>query len=606
MFVLDDSRSAYAQLLADTPTVVTSSASFMAQAADIAIGDFDNDDLNEIVAGGIAGMTGGAAVCNLDGSMRYVAVLYEFDGRSLGKTAMTASKDSDLVYPSGCQDDGNWMMRFAFVNAVDLDGDLDHEFHVNQYVFSAFPAADARWEQTSLAVLPRTVLFPDGNNSGLVFDRHSAAIQAGDVNGDARGDLVSFRAAVPELSVFSLTAAHGFYRSARLALEMDDDVYATAFGRAINPQLLPFNANIADEGEVRVMQFVGHFLDFTEPLVIAALAAPPCIEDVGQNLEACTTAWGRSESVSVEGEREIKFKAGVSIGAKWEQSVPITGTQVAEFSIKGTLEREASRLKSESYEVTKTITFETGPLEDSVVFTSIPYDMYRYIEVASTSADGPGMTYDIGLPREAAIRLATARFYNAHTKATAMKIDESVFRHRAGDRESYPTLAERDEILASRRTQIQALRTDCPFCWQADPERPVPFLDGPLRTFDPFAALPGLVSKVVGVGQGSGTTEVGVELNVSNGVGRALETSIEFEVEWMVVPGKIRGFQLGGGVATSTTLTRSQGSSYVGTVGSIDAEHFIDNKYRFGLFTYLQADPNSGLEFEVINYWVED
>jgi hypothetical protein len=137
----------------------------------------------------------------------------------------------------------------------------------------------------------------------------------------------------------------------------------------------------------------------------------------------------------------------------------------------------------------------------------------------------------------------------------------------------------------SSRSQVQALRSECPFCWQANPESTVPFLDGPLRSFDPFEALPGLTSKTVGVGQGSGTTEVGVELNVSNGVGRALETSIEIEIERMAVPGKTRGFQLGGGIATSTTLTHSQGSSYVGTIGSIDADHFIANKYRFGLFT---------------------
>ena len=52
-------------------------------------------------------------------------------------------------------------------------------------------------------------------------------------------------------------------------------------------------------------------------------------------------------------------------------------------------------------------------------------------------------------------------------------------------------------------------------------------------------------------------------------------------------------------------MTRGEGSSYVGTVGSIDAKNFASRQYRFGLFTYLYADPDTGREFEVINYWVE-
>jgi hypothetical protein len=602
LFVFDDSSGGYAQLLADTPSVVTTTSTRTAQTADVAIGDFDGDDINEIIAAGMSGITGGNATCNTSGDVRYVAVLYEFDGRSIGKTSMAANAANDAVYPiTGDCPDAQWMLRFAFVNAVDLDGDLDHEFHVNQYVFAEFPAPNASWDQTAFAVLDSTTLFPSG--ARYVVDRHSTVIQSGDVNGDGRGDLVSFRAGNDELSVYSQTAADGFYRSARVPIETQDAVYGTGAG-AVNPQLLPFSADLRNEGEIVVLQFEEHFLDYTEPLVLAALAAPPCIEDAGQNVDACTTTWGKSEAVTVEGEREFKFKAGTSVGLKIEQDVPVTGTMGYEFSLKGTLEREASRIRNEAYEVSKTISFETGPLEDSVVYTSVPYDVYRYTKVNATSVNDSPSVYDIGLPREAVIRIATARFYNAHTRADALKIDESVFTHRAGEIDSYPTAEQRDALLAERRTQVQALRTQCSFCWQADPYSMDPFFDGLFRTFDPFTALPGLTSKELGVGQGSGATEVGIELSSSNGFGRALETSIEVEVEFAAA-GLSVGFQFGGGVATSTKVSRTNGSSYEGVIGSIDAEHFLDNQYRFGLFTYLQSDPGSGLEFEVINYWVE-
>ncbi|HWN38839.1 MAG TPA: hypothetical protein VNP02_10105, partial [Gammaproteobacteria bacterium] len=597
LFAFDDSIGGFAQLLADTPSVVTTTATRTAQTADVAIGDFDDDDINEIIAAGMSGITNSNPVCNASGNVHYIAVMYEFDGRSIGKTKMAASADNDAIFfNTGDCPDAQWMLRFAFVNAVDLDGDLDHEFEVNQYVFAGFPAPNARWDQTAVAVLPSTTLFPDGGR--YVVDRHSTAIQSGDVNGDSRGDLVTFRAGNAELAVYSQTAADGFYRSARVPIETQDAAYRTGTG-AVNPQLLPFSADLKNEDEIVVLQFQRHFLEFTEPIVLAALAAPPCIEDVGQNVDACTTTWGKSETTTVEGEREFKFKAGVSVGLKID-GPPGTG---AEFSFKGTLEREASRIRNEAYEVSKTISFETGPLEDSVVYTSIPYDQYRYIKVNATSSSDSPSEYDIGLPREAVIRIATARFYNAHTKRDALKIDESVFTHRAGEIDSYPDAEERDEILAARRTQVQALRTQCPYCWQADPNSLDPFFDGLFRTFDPFTALPGLTSKELGVGQGRGATEVGIELSSSNGYGRALETSIEMEME--MEAGLIVGFQIGGGVATSTTVSRTNGSSYTGVIGSIDADHFLDNQYRFGLFTYLQSDPGSGLEFEVINYWVE-
>ena len=50
---------------------------------------------------------------------------------------------------------------------------------------------------------------------------------------------------------------------------------------------------------------------------------------------------------------------------------------------------------------------------------------------------------------------------------------------------------------------------------------------------------------------------------------------------------------------------RQLGRHAHGAIGSIDAAHFANEKYRFGMFTYLQGDSDSGQEFEVINYWVE-
>jgi hypothetical protein len=284
-------------------------------------------------------------------------------------------------------------------------------------------------------------------------------------------------------------------------------------------------------------------------------------------------------------------------------------TKVFGLSIKTTYAEELSFYRSESYEVSRSVSFETGPLEDSVVFTAIPYDFYTYEVVAEMLNATEDIEPDrqlqrMGLPRTPIIRMAEVGYYNDHTTENATKIDAAVFAHTAGDLGSYPNAAERDEILAVRQTQLDEIRLQCPGCWNVDPDAPQVSGLSPIRQFDPLSALPGLVSDEVGVGQGSGSTGVAIDFSQSSGSGAALALSAELEVE--VTAGfLVGGCAIGGGVGWSTNTSRGESTSYAGFVGSIDSENFAGEQYRFGMFTYLQGSPESGAEFEVINYWVE-
>jgi hypothetical protein len=117
-------------------------------------------------------------------------------------------------------------------------------------------------------------------------------------------------------------------------------------------------------------------------------------------------------------------------------------------------------------------------------------------------------------------------------------------------------------------------------------------------------ALPGLISDSIGVGQGSGATQVAIDFSRSSSFGNSLAKSAELDVEFNF-GGVVAGFAVGGGLSHSTNITQGSSTTYVGTVGSIDAAHFASEQYRVGMFTYLQGDSASGQEFEVINYWVE-
>jgi hypothetical protein len=66
------------------------------------------------------------------------------------------------------------------------------------------------------------------------------------------------------------------------------------------------------------------------------------------------------------------------------------------------------------------------------------------------------------------------------------------------------------------------------------------------------------------------------------------------------------GGSVGAGFGHKFMVTNGNATSYIGSVGAIPPESFLPaNVYQWGMFTYVQADPASGRQFEVINYWVE-
>jgi len=629
-FVFDDANNGFAQLLADTLSVETGSTTYHAQVADVTIGDLDGDFVGDIVFGGLADLTV-ARSCNFDGNgnagtLRYLLVAYEFNGTGIEKTktAFSSDADWDSLYPGYCSGSpATRAIRFLAVNILDFDNDRLPEIQANQFIFSGIPEHGWVWKQRAAFTLPQGVLMPD-ENTDLVFDRNTASILINDVDGDGRDDIVTYRGGDSGIRIYSwrqpLTPSGApdgppeLYTRAFIGTKTTDATGGTLIGRHINPMLVMLDADGQNEGDVQTLQFINHRLEFSEPLVLAAIAAPPCKFDVGQNTDACTSSWGTAEVTGTEAEREISLKAGVTVGYEWEAQsgggIGVVGSiKIAGFSAKLALEEELGWHRSESYEVTRSVSYETGPMENSVVFASIPYDFYNYEVIAKTyvNTTDPGDVREIqrlGLPRTPIIRVASVDYYNAHTTDHTVKIDDTVFQHTVGRLDSYPTRTQRDDILSTRRTQLDDIRVECPGCWQVDPDAPVASGNNPHRQFDPVSALPGLVSDAVGVGQGTGSTQVAIDFSRDAGSGSSLAKSAELDVEFNF-GGFVAGFAVGGGVSHSTKITHGQQTSYAGTVGSIDSAHFENEQYRFGMFTYLQGDPHSGQEFEVINYWVE-
>ncbi|WP_166263864.1 hypothetical protein [Marinobacter caseinilyticus] len=549
--------------------------------ADVTGGDLDGDGVDELVFAGLEEVIQNCSSEQTNGAgLKHLLV--GLGNRFNDFEQIGASRYFSV--PDGCDFAQGINYRFVHTNLLDFDGDGDTDIHANQYVFESFEQPNANQLPLLVTgVADRNFMTVDGQATR--FDRSNTVMTVSDQTGDGIDDIIHMNL-LADNDVSSGLQVYGWNpdlmraeRVSRVPL-FDGDTLVSGLK---NPILV---AGDVDNDNVAVYQFTGeHFLDFTEPVILAALAAAPCKRDIGQNTGACSTSWGsaqtgaagRNFAVSVSG--SIGYGVGAAGGG-------------GSFKFLAKLNVEATRQISESYELTKSRTFSTGPFEDGVIFTSVPLDRYVYQKtVAKIPDDGfLGETLYVNLPRDIDMRMVTRRFYNAsltdNGENEPLRIDEEVFQHVAGDLSTYPTEQEKDEILAREQSIINdARRIDA-----VGDDR-----------FDPVVALGGLSIGPVSVGEGNGATELGLEYSETLGEANALELGFEFEAESLF--GGAWSMSVGASARRELTVSHGDASLFSGTVGSLSSSNYADEGYQFGLFSYLKRLGDQ--EFEVINYWID-
>jgi hypothetical protein len=549
--------------------------------ADVAGGDLDGDRIDELVFAGLEAVIQNCSSSDTnDSGLKHLLV--GLGNHSNDFLQVGASRYFSV--PDGCDAAQGIDYRFVHVNVVDFDGDGDSDIHANQYVFESFEQPIANTIPLLLTqVADRHFMTVDGQATR--FDRSNTVMVTSDQTGDGIDDIIHMNL-LAQNEISSGLQVWGWSsdnmraeRVSRVPL-FDNDTLASELK---NPILV---AGDVDNDNVAVYQFTGeHILDFTEPVILAAIAAAPCKRDIGQNTGACSTSWGsaqtgaagRNFAVSVSGSIGYGFGAAGGGGS---------------FKFLAKLNVEATKQISESYELTKSRTFSTGPFEDGVIFTSVPLDRYVYQKtVAKIPDDGfLSETLYVNLPRDIDMRMVTRRFYNAsltdNGENDPLRIDEEVFQHVPGDLSTYPTEQEKEDILARELSIIN------------DARRIAAVGDD---RFDPVVALGGLSVGPVSVGEGSGATELGLEYTESLGESNALELGFEFEAEALF--GGAWSMSVGISGRRELTVSHGDASLFAGTVGSINEASYADEDYQFGLFSYLKRLGDQ--EFEVINYWIE-
>ena len=547
--VLDDAEAGWSELIAGvsgSPDVASNDGYTV---ADLALGDIDGDGRDELVIAGI-GATDGSCSTGLHFMVALDDRAHDFEllgehSAIIGST-LCSSTPHDLA------------IRYVHVNIGDIDGDTYDEIQVAHKVyedFATFGPFTEGWE------LPTFTTYNGLGNTQL-FDRSTSAVVMADVTGNGKANIVT-------LNEFP---QNSWNRGARIwgleqpgedpPLENVQTIGVNSFGSTHqNIVLVAPNCDI----DSPILQYdAGEYeLIYTEPIVIAVIAAPPTQTAIPQNLEASSTSFGNTTSNSTAEERSATVSGSASVGASFDGGV-ITQS---ETSIKASFTNETTVMTGHAYELSRTVIFESAYNEDKVVLTTIPVDTYTYTILSHPEPEMVGEKLVLRLPRSPITFQAERDYYNENIYDGGILIDESIFNHTIGDLSTYPTAAQKDLIMNT----VGGLQ------------------EGP---------------QAVGVGYAAETRELSVGESWSEGQELAMGYTFEAEA---TAGGVLVGFSVGASSSDSVTMTSGQETTYTARVGDLDPDFFVPglHQYSFGIFSYVHTDPATGRQIEVINYWVE-
>jgi hypothetical protein len=570
-FVFDDAKADHAALGDNLIRATLSEVNRTAIVADVATGDIDGDNVDEIVFAGLQNFDS-SGTCGY----RYLMVALDDNKRS---NVPLGGLDLEPMIHEGCSEASPGELRYVHVNVLDLDGDGLPEVQANQYLFHDF-VTTAPWTQyvwgtdgddlPLKAVIDDASLFAaDGAGFTGRFALDTSSMMVGDATADGRQNIVFYSQATNRLETWGLSnpdsgdpplAEPIFDRDWRM---MSSVAVEDPGSDPIRPVILASNVNFDSlalrfsEGEYKLI--------FTEPILIAALAAAPCDPELGQSSDACRTSFGTATSTTLTEEDVFSVRASATVGFEAEFSA--LGVKVTGFEMLATLQARASVITSKAYTVTKRIVYTTGPIEDTVIFTTIPLDQYTYEVTSHPDPELIGSKVVISLPREPIELQVERERYNANVVSGGPIIDERVLAHTVGVPSSYPSSSEKGELLAS---------------------------------FDGFDLGP----QSVGNSGGSSSLSINVATESGTGVGYGVDFDLAVKGTVSTV---VLGFSVGFSADKSLQIIHGDESEYTGSVADMNlpTAEFGQERYSWGLFTYIYDDPVAGQQYEVVNYWVE-
>jgi hypothetical protein len=210
--------------------------------------------------------------------------------------------------------------------------------------------------------------------------------------------------------------------------------------------------------------------------------------------------------------------------------------------------------------------------QDLVVFTSVPYDAFEYEVVASPEADEVGETFTLNLPRPARVHHLERSYYNAHN-GDGPDVTDDVVTHTIGSPWSYPSAAERDDMIAGSEFLLMSPPTD-------------------MGTCSAGGAIESRYVEWNDTGYAGGALEVGVGVEFEN-VASGFLFGADFEYHFRV--------ELIWEWSNATFIQGDVGDMILEPNEEWDPALAFD----WGIFAYRETLPGNSAPFTVVEYWVE-
>lgn len=348
-----------------------------------------------------------------------------------------------------------------------------------------------------------------------------------------------------------------------------------------------------------VVRYVDHVLRYSEPVILAALAAPACYNtaSMGQFTNECSTTYGNSSSSASSSDSTYGFRVGLTVGWGYEERV----ASQTEFKATYTAAATTSFGAGTSTEVSFSSSFTNGAPEDQILATVLAFEQYVYtILSAPNGSDGSsrvGEQMFISIPRAEG---RTTRLYSESLIRPALRESQraaidAVFDHTPNDPLSYHRFTEVGRyvkslgVLGPACTPTTTRLGECGYLMSDSHDTPA------TSPTPPATEISGSGSNIAGsIEVANGTTE---------STAWGIEGTINLELS---TGGAIFGLQMGTFAGGTVTVSHGASVEYGYAIGALDPAVFAGYRARLFAFEHrfdcVDGDCQS---FEVINYAID-
>jgi len=463
---------------------------------------------------------------------------------------------------------------------------------------TATVAADAT-PQVRLAAmaLPRREVFRTGSNTMVTFSTDTVDFAIGHFDDDG----------LPDAAVLSTEPGNiegddaGLLRIVPLVgLGAGDTTRIGGRDGTWGLQLVPVDI---DRDSIIVRYIEGeHTLRYSEPIVLAALAAPACYNTaaMGQYTDNCSTTFGKQSSTASEMENSYGFSLGLTAGFGFEDR---TFTQ---SEIRATYTARASTAfgTRSSSEISFSSAFTNGAPENQILATVLAFEQYTY-EILSapdgmdgSSRVGERLIVSIPRPEGRTTRLYSESFIRPALRPSQAAAIDAVFDHTPNDPLSY----HRDAEVGGYLSMLGVAGAECTSGSMPPSLGACGFLASPSQD----TGVTSLPPPAVVMGSGSGISGF---IQLTTGMDESTQWGVEATIDLeLSVGGAIFGLDIGASTTSTMRVGYARSVQYGYSIGALDPNVFGGYRARLFAFRHRFDCDMSGencQSFEVLNYAID-